>query len=664
LININELATYRYLITIAPNDRNTYKLFNFAGLGTQNVTMATTYRNLITHHFKLLEKNCNPASSEQVKRNHMVALRGFMAHVCQLETSPIGLELTDDFAALLKSHLSASKLSVRSQTDRRSLLNGWRESFLSLGTEPILKVGRERRLAADTPTEQNPFEKILWNSLKKSKLSPKTAARLAGVSTSAVGRWSRGALPNARTTESLYKLDSVLDLMPGTLLAGFHDATGKSTDTRVNEYRKRQKENTSKRFRIGVDDVRPGFLTEWKAHLRFKTAPNTGNLIRADSGRWGLHEERHSSIKPSVFTSVGNFVSPSASILWNRTSSFLGYLRLPVAASGFGLSDETAQSLAWFAVPEAIEGYIEFITQRSDGLKHSGQEGFCASVIALLDPERGFITQCPQFSEKIPENIKNGRSWEEMCKFSRETAKSIKRDCHDKSRDPEEPIRALLALEQPLSPIFAAMRKLRKIGDASAADSIQEAVARRNEIALGILISNPLRSKNLITLTFKTDNTGDVFRNENGQWRIRITASRMKNRKRLKKKIYNVPIAAWLFPLIEDYIKKFRPTLATEDKSDYFFLSGNGTRFNSFNKMIFNVTRTLIPGCSGFGPHAIRHLVATDWLTKNPNEFSTVSELLNDTIEVIMANYVHLRKDTAFLQYEEYVQAMLPGGVY
>lgn len=663
-MKINELATYRYLITIAPNDRNTYKLFNFAGLGTQNVTMATTYRNLITHHFKTLETKCNPASSEQVKRNHMVALRGFMAHAGQSETSPIGLEMTDNFAALLKSHLSASKLSVRSQTDRRSLLNGWRESFLTMSAEPILKIGRERRLAADIPTEQNPFEKVLWDSLKSSKLSPKTAARLAGVSTSAVGRWSRGALPNARTSDSLYKLDSVLDLVPGTLLAGFHDATGKSIDAPVNEYRKRQKANTSKRFCVGIDDVRPALLNEWKAHLRFKTAPNTGNLIRADSGRWSLHEERHSSIKPSVFTSIGPNVSPSASIFWIRTKSFLGYLRLPVPDGGFGLSDEIAQTLAWYAVPEAVEGYFDFITRRSDGLKHASQEKFCATVIALLHPDHGYLTQCPYLLDKIPRDISNGRDWGEMCKFACASAKTLKSDCHDKSRDPEEPIRSLLCLEQPLAPIFAAMKKLRMIGDASPTGSIKEAVARRNELLLGLLISNPLRSKNLITLTIKTHNNGDIFRDEKGYWRIRIPASRMKNRKRLKKRIYNAPLPAWLFPLIDDYATKFRPILNTKNKIDNFFISNTGTRFDALNKAIYKITATLIPGCSGFGPHALRHLVATDWLTKHPNDFGTVSELLNDTIEVIMNNYVHLRKDIAFQRYEEYVKIILPGGVY
>ncbi|MDD2880982.1 MAG: hypothetical protein PHQ58_11120 [Rhodoferax sp.] len=663
-MNINELGNYRYSITTVLNDKETYKIPIFAGLSTHPVTMATTYQNLITTHFKSLEKNSNTTSFEQVKRNHMTALRSFIAYAGESETSPIGLEMTDEFAETMKAHLSASKLSRRSQTDRRSLLNSWRESYLSMNSEPIRKSSRERRRAVDVPLIQNPFEKVLMDSLKSSSLTPKAAAKLAGISISALGRWSRGALPNVRTSESLSKLDTVLNLEIGTMLDSFHQASGKSSSAPVNEYRQRLKVNTLQHYCLKINEIRPELLNEWKAHLRYKTAPNTENLKRENRGKWTLNEARHSTTKPSVITSVGNSVSPTASVLWNRTSSFLGYLRLAVDSGGFGLDDETAQTLAWYAVPEAIEGFFQFITDRSDGLKHGGQEGFCASVIALLHPGHGYLGQCPNFANKLPAHITSGRTWEELCKNSRASAKSLKSDCVDKSRDPEEPIRVLLALEQPLAPIFDAMRKIRKIGDASLTNSTEEAVARRNELLLGVLVSNPLRSKNIITLTYKTDNTGDVYRTETGQWRIKIASSRMKNKKRLKKKIYKAPLPSWLSPLIDDYVTKFRPILEAGKKNDSFFLSNRGSRFNSMNKQVFRLTSTQIPGCSGFGPQALRHLVATDWLMKNPNDFATVSELLNDSIEVIMNNYIHLRKDIAFTRYENYVKDILPGGFY
>jgi integrase len=71
------------------------------------------------------------------------------------------------------------------------------------------------------------------------------------------------------------------------------------------------------------------------------------------------------------------------------------------------------------------------------------------------------------------------------------------------------------------------------------------------------------------------------------------------------------------------------------------------------------LTKRLIPGSGGIRPHAFRHLVATDWLTRFPNDFLTVAELLNDSLEVVMKAYSHLKKDTAFSRYEEHVNRMM-----
>ena len=55
----------------------------------------------------------------------------------------------------------------------------------------------------------------------------------------------------------------------------------------------------------------------------------------------------------------------------------------------------------------------------------------------------------------------------------------------------------------------------------------------------------------------------------------------------------------------------------------------------------------------------MRHLVATNWIVKNPNDFLTVSELLNDSPEVVMNNYAHLKKDTAFGRYNAQLQELM-----
>lgn len=176
-------------------------------------------------------------------------------------------------------------------------------------------------------------------------------------------------------------------------------------------------------------------------------------------------------------------------------------------------------------------------------------------------------------------------------------------------------------------------------------------------------MSNPLRCKNIVTMTYKSDNSGNVYQSSNGRWRVRISGGGFKNRSRVGGQVYDVPVASWLEPMLSDYVKYFRPVLIKEKTADYLFLTCFGNRLDTLSNQVSRITKRFIPGCPGFRPHAFRHLVATDWLMKHPNDFLTVAELLNDTIEVVMKNYAHLKKDIAFNRYEAYVQNILPIGM-
>jgi hypothetical protein len=47
------------------------------------------------------------------------------------------------------------------------------------------------------------------------------------------------------------------------------------------------------------------------------------------------------------------------------------------------------------------------------------------------------------------------------------------------------------------------------------------------------------------------------------------------------------------------------------------------------------------------------------WLSEHPNDFFVVAELLNDSLQVVLSTYVHLKKDISFSKYEAYVSAMV-----
>jgi integrase len=84
--------------------------------------------------------------------------------------------------------------------------------------------------------------------------------------------------------------------------------------------------------------------------------------------------------------------------------------------------------------------------------------------------------------------------------------------------------------------------------------------------------------------------------------------------------------------------------------------------WNGMGAYVMKLTRKYVAGSPGFGAHAFRHIVATHWLEQNPNDFLTVAELLNDRLETVMKTYAHLRKDTSFLRYEEYLQKVMKDG--
>ena len=164
------------------------------------------------------------------------------------------------------------------------------------------------------------------------------------------------------------------------------------------------------------------------------------------------------------------------------------------------------------------------------------------------------MRQSPHFLSKLPEGIVRGNTWEFLCDEAHATAEAWASTANDTSRNPQDEIAFFLQQKQPLRPIFDAMRRIRRLADGCTSDSQSEAVLRRDELLLGFLTSNPLRAINVKTITWKSDNSGHVYKTPSGQWRLRISSREFKTRgggKNKKRKKYDVAIAAWLAPYLE-----------------------------------------------------------------------------------------------------------------
>lgn len=661
-MEINGLEGFRYSITGLANGKSTS--FRYANTASLTVTMAATYDNLIQFHQNRIRSESNSNNPEQICRNSLTALRGFLQWLGKSGSSPIGAELGVEFDDALSRHLRALALSPRSVSDRKSLLNGWRASFELLGVSPEVTVrGRERRSAAFVPEEPTHFEQGLRSALKQANMSPKKAAMLAGVSPSALGRWTRGALPNTRSEATLNKLEVVLGLSSGTLQRLYLDSMRKLAPTHPNTFRARMSERRKLTYVLKSGDITAKLLAQWYSLVRHKTSASARGSKRSNRGRWTISGPAAECIRPMPGIDVfdGHYIG-AATVNWAHVGSYLGFLRLSKDEGGFGVNTAKVQTLGWLAIPEAIEAFFYFRKNQSGGLVHAGHSVFASFVASLCHPCHGYFTQHPELLEDVAQDAVRGRSWEQLNQECLAVANDWKAICTDVSRDPVQPIQSLLDSPEPLAPVLRAMERIRALARGATAGSKEEAIARRNELLLGVLLSNPLRRKNIVALTYKADNTGSIYRTGAKEWRIRIASRDFKNgKKRGAAQRYDVAIASWLGPLVTDYVEHFRPVLLGASTADNFFLSSrDGRPLTDMTHVVHKLTRTHIAGSGGFGPHSFRHLVATDWLRRNPNEFLTVAELLNDTLEVVMKSYAHLKKDDALTRHSSQLRDLLP----
>jgi integrase len=191
---------------------------------------------------------------------------------------------------------------------------------------------------------------------------------------------------------------------------------------------------------------------------------------------------------------------------------------------------------------------------------------------------------------------------------------------------------------------------------AAAPGSLAEARHKRDALLIAMLLANPMRSRQFSTMRWRPGGGGNLYRTDDGGWRLRYEARHRKN----GRKAYDAPLPAWLGDRIDAYLEEYRPRLLAGrvDGGWVFPSTRGGGVWAGLGRHVEKLTRRHLPNCPGFGPHAFRHLVATSWLRRHPNDYLTVAELLDDTLQVVIQNYAHLRKDDSFGRYEQYIDGI------
>lgn len=649
------LGNSRYHPVTDDNVLEVRKFSVFASFYPLELSLKFTYLDLITNlkkHFSIEE---NPTSSlTQQYRNFLSTLNSYLAFCGKTVESNVGVEFGENFDSRLRDYLSNIDVAARTRRDRATQLKKIRSFYQGARTAVRPQIDKQTALSVA-------LQKLIANS----GTPPKTLAKQSGVDPTTMRRWLNGATPRADTIAALRRLefrlgverDSLVELVANTSAAQAPVST-------VPSHRLRMKALTEHNLTLSEATLGEVFIREWSALFDYKTT-SFPLLERQSKGIWGLIPQS-ASPRMSALACRGTRVCPTASINLYRLRSFLGVvLNLPSEEGGIHWHEAPQVTLAWCAHPQALQCYLDWLTSRSDGIRHNGQKVFARFICSLLRPTTGFLWQQPTiFRKRLPKPYQphDDAAWQEMCSRSHKLLRDYINTSNGISRIPQEPVSDLLALSDPLRPIYDAIKRIEADASEAVPGGVTEARHKRNALLLALLLSNPLRVRTLMSLTWLPSGHGTLRGNAKDGWRLYLDPVHFKNGKAQKNKKYSVKVADWVKPMVDSYVEEYRETLLGGISSPYLFVGDKeGAMWEGLSKTVLKLTRRYIPGSPGFSAHAMRHLVATDWLRKHPDDFLTVAELLNDKLETVLNDYAHLRRDDSFSRYESYIDSITRG---
>jgi len=410
----------------------------------------------------------------------------------------------------------------------------------------------------------------------------------------------------------------------------------------------------AKPYSLPYSDWPENLKREWDALFEHKTKVIVLPPEKRDSrARWN----------EMVDPTSGEKTCPTAEKVQILFSRLFGWMVLSDQAEdpcmrGLGLKVSDL-SFASIVDIKLLVGYLEFKKNRVSNY-NNGTIHFITVVSSLIHPENGFLTQdlSNKYSRKFESN-NLGISWKSRCKVTHESLALLRKQILPhvvKTRDPGVQLRPLLEEESPILQLHTmnqvALAEFRDYVQGIKEVNHKAALAFRDLLMSSLLTSHPLRVKNLRWLNYSKDNAGQLRQRQDGSWWLDIPKEYFKNQKGAAKDMdYIVKVAGHLWPLIEEYIDKYRPLIA-QTESDVFFVrssKGQGKPCDVLSTMaIYDALRSYtakycpINMSEGFGPHGYRHIVATDYLKSHPYGVDVAAAVLHDKPETVRKEYAHL----------------------
>lgn len=638
------------------------------GATTNRDSTPRTYADLMAYVAGRVDLSLN----EQQERNRASALQKFMEFHGLTPESPVGSELGGGRASALKEFGAAKKAQGHgdgSIANSRSWVNKWAKHWTELVESAAAPRFAELHEA---------FRYYFDLRLAKGKVSLYSLAKNAGFATP---RDLNNLLILKRKSFEIERIELFATLeelleAPATSLTRFArprlEGMAKKLDEKRNKtaYGQKVSELVARPYRL---IHLPGpLLKEVRDFIKFKTAVRPpGGLARNEM--WVTRKLSEVGAKQRTTAEQasldGKTIAPTATFFFQQVQAFFGVM----AQRGH---DPEKFSLAWMLDPSLLDEVIEFAAERM-GVVTTSTTSLIQQIRTLIYKEGGWLFQQPEFSSRLykPQSMTKDE-WESFCKqrdadleavvFQLEKDRIVKA-----GRDPKDPIRSILEREHPISALYELVGGIEhriKVLESNP-HSVQGPtlkVLKRDRLIFKIMIPQPLRVRMMKVMTWREDNSGNLYLRRDGRWAIRFKPEDFKNEKgAAKDKPYDVPLPAALSADVECYIKTIRPLFQTE--TDYVFVPASVRSSTSedapldsqggdwLNDMIRARSAAFLSDCPGFGPHAIRHIVATDYIRNNPDSYVVAADILHDKIETVMRAYAHLRAADGHRVYQEYL---------
>ena len=587
------------------------------------------------------------ASASGVEKNRMTTLNGWLDYVNLTDEALVGQELTVRFMDVLPQYLDhlakqgKGPLTVKSH---RSHLRSIRAAYYD-----VLK----QHMTDGRPVTA--FHDLLLQGMKDYG-SHVDVARAAGIQAASLLRWLRGKLPYDPNAPRITRLNNALGFPPGTLRDALRSTIlrgPRTANQTIPAIKFRMRLARARLERTSLETVPDALRDEWLQYARYKTdiAPT---LLRQRKGAWVIRRNYRPSrgrhywaceLEPDSYC-------PAALITWGAFTKFF-YWVTEVAETPLrcGVDDLTIALIVDYA---RVAGYMNWLIARTDGEINRGHELNIVTFRTMLHPETGYLTQQRHFAERVGLSDSE-EQWRARCADTNRRLLALDKALRPRrkaSRDPFEPIRGAIELDEPLEAVFEMLRRM--TAEYHPPETVAEAVAARDVLLILFLANLPMRARNLQELSYLPDNTGHLYQDGAGNWRLRFEPMERKNHgSPLAASLVDVPVNPLLGPRIERYLERFRPRMLRLP-SKYFFVPGpsgpQGKPWLNLNARVLSLTRMYLPNCSSVGPHAFRHIVATSILKATGN-WLTASLVLGSSESTVRAAYAFLQAQDGVRKY-------------